>query len=132
EAYYAGLRDHPEEVGLLKAQVLDYDADLRALGLDDHELDRSPDAARPARVLLLVAQLALVFVVLPPLLVFGLVVNLPAAAALLAASKIFAQRQKDEATIKLLLGAILVPASWALAGFFAYRGSETIYRLDPT
>jgi hypothetical protein len=83
-------------------------------------------------VLLLVAQLVFVFMLLPPLLVFGLLVNLPAALALVAASKIFAQRKKDEATIKLLLGAVLLPFSWGLAGFLAYRGSETIYRLDPT
>jgi 1-acyl-sn-glycerol-3-phosphate acyltransferase len=130
-AYYAGLAAHPEEVGLLHARLLDYDADLRSLGLDDHELDRSPDQARPGRVIGLVTQLVLVFVLLPPLLVFGLVVNLPAAIALWIASKVFADRRKDEATIKLLLGTLLLPASWALAAWLAYRGSELLYRLDP-
>src|SRR5690606_31568217 len=132
DAYYAGLKAHPETVAVLTAQVLDYDADLRALGLEDHELDRSPAGARPLRVLSLVAQLVFVFMLLPPLLVFGLVVNRTAAIALLGASRIFARRKKDVATIKLLLGALLVPSSWGLAGWLAYRGSETIYRLDPT
>jgi len=130
DAYYAGLRSHPEEVGLLQARVLEYDADLRMLGLDDHELDHSPSDARPLRVIVLVAQLVAVFLFLPALLVLGVAVNAPAAVALVVASKAFAKRRKDEATIKLLLGALLLPASWALAGWLAYRGSEIIYRLD--
>lgn len=129
-AYYAGLESHPQDVALLQARVFEYDADLRSLGLEDHELDRSPRESRPLRVLALAAQLALVFVLLPALLVFGVVVNAPAALALVATSKAFAKRRKDEATIKLLLGTVLLPASWALAGWLTYRGSEAIYRLD--
>lgn len=129
-AYYAGLQSHPEDVALLHARVFEYDADLRSLGLDDHELDRSPREARPLRMLALAAQLAVVFVLLPALLVFGVVVNAPAALALVLTSKAFAKRRKDEATIKLLLGTLLLPASWGLAAWLAYRGSEAIYRLD--
>ena len=69
-AYYAGLDAHPEETQLLEAKVRLYDRDLRSLGLDDHELDRSPTRARPLQILGLALQILAVFVLLPPLLVF--------------------------------------------------------------
>jgi glycerol-3-phosphate O-acyltransferase / dihydroxyacetone phosphate acyltransferase len=131
DAYYRGVEAHPEEVALLRAKVSAYHKDMRALGLEDHELDDTPQRAQLLAMLSLVGQIIAVFILLPPLLVFGVVVNLPAGLVLLGASKVFAQMRKDEATIKLLLGALLLPASWALAGWLAYRGSETIYRLDP-
>ncbi|MEZ4440081.1 MAG: 1-acyl-sn-glycerol-3-phosphate acyltransferase [Polyangiaceae bacterium] len=130
-AYYAGLDAHPEETQLLEAKVRLYDRDLRSLGLDDHELDRSPDRARPLQILGLALQILAVFVLLPPLLVFGVVVNLPAAILLWLSSKVFAKRRKDEATIKVLLGVVLLPVSWGLVGWLAFRGSELLYRLDP-
>ena len=39
--------------------------------------------------------------------------------------------RKDEATIKVLLGVVLLPVSWGLVGWLAFRGSELLYRLDP-
>lgn len=117
--YLALLETHPEEVHELIRRVDEYDADLRALGLDDHELDRAPRLASPWLAALLLLQVAMVFLLLPPLLVVGLFVNAPAALVLLAISRAVSRHKKDEATVKLLVGALLFPLSWIAAGIVA-------------
>lgn len=107
---------HPEEVARLRATVETYDADLRALGMEDHELDHAPRLARPTLALFLLLQGALVFFFLPPLLLLGYAVNGPPAALALACAQAFGKRKKDEATIKLLIGAVLLPLAWLAAG----------------
>lgn len=125
--YYTRLATRPEEVRVLQSRVREYDADLRALGIEDHELDQGPAIVRPWLALMLGIQVALVFLVLPPLVLFGALVNLPAALLLWSASKLFRKRRKDEATIKLLLGTLAFPLLWLLAGYLAMRGSEELH-----
>jgi hypothetical protein len=114
--YQHRLETHPEQVAQLRAAIEEYDADLMALGMDDHELDRPPRLASPWLASILLLQVLFVFLFLPPVLLVGYLVNLPPAGIALAASKAFAKREKDEATIKLLLGALLLPAAWTGAG----------------
>lgn len=130
ETYQRGLASRPDEVQHMLVRLDAYDSDMRVLELEDHELDQSPEQGQLSRIALLAAQLFVVFTLLPPLLVFGVVINAPAVALLTGASRLFAKRRKDEATIKLLVGALLLPASWALAGWLAYRGSTWLHRLD--
>ncbi len=130
--YHQRLESHPDEVAMLRERIFEYDSDMRALGLEDHELDRDPRLASPMLIAILAGQVILVFLLLPPLLLVGYLVNAPAVLALWAASKIFSRKKKDEATIKVLLGAILLPVSWLLAGTLAWWGHEQLHLLFPT
>jgi glycerol-3-phosphate O-acyltransferase/dihydroxyacetone phosphate acyltransferase len=116
KGYYARLATHPEQVAALRARLEEYDADLRALGLDDHELDAATGWGSPVRALSLAAQMALVFLFLPQLLLVALVVDGPPALLLMAARRLFAKHDKDEATILVLGGAVLFPLVWVAAG----------------
>ena len=129
--YLARLDTHPEEVHELIRRVDEYDADLRALGLDDHELDRAPRLASPWLAALLLLQVAMVFLLLPPLLVVGLFVNAPAAIVLLAISRAVSRHKKDEATVKLLVGALLFPLTWIGAGIVAAQSHAHLQAAYP-
>lgn len=122
--YYERLATHPDEVGALRRRVEEYDQDLRALGLEDHELDRDPRLFRWGLAAILLLQVVLVFFLLPPVLVAGMVVNAPAAALVWTAAKLGSKRMKDEASIKLLIGVWLFPLAWGVAGWLAWQGSE--------
>jgi len=124
QGYYTMRERDPEAVEALRARVERYDAELVALGLDDHELDHDPRVVRPA--LGLAWQAAAVFVLLPPLIVLGYLVNLPTALFLRGLARAGAKHEKDEATIKLLVGLVLFPLTWILAGVLAARGVQTL------
>lgn len=129
--YAARLESHPEEVAVLRDRIGEYNADMRALGIEDHELDRTPERGGLLRVALLLLQVFLVFFLLPPLIVLGVVVNAPPALLLLLASQRFARRKKDVATIKLLLGVLILPASWLLVGGLAAVAHTHLHALWP-
>jgi hypothetical protein len=116
KAYHLRSQTHPEQTQLLRRRLQEYDADLHVLGLDDHELDRDPRLASPWLGALVAMQLVLVFLLLPPILLVGYVINLPSAGLLVLACKHMAKDVKDEATIKLLGGAVLFPLTWFGAG----------------
>jgi len=114
--YNARLETHPEEVRLLRERLERYDQALRALAMEDHELDQDPRILSPWLGFLLLLQAATVYLVLPPILIVGYLVNgLPALGLKLVSSGL-ASYKKDEATLKVLFGAIAFPAVWILAG----------------
>jgi len=110
--YLTCRESRPEETGRLEARVRRYHAVLQGLGLHDHELDAQADLASPWRLAVLLGQAVVVYLLLPPLLVLGYVVNTPIALALGVAGRRLGARVKDEATIKLLLGASVFPLTW--------------------
>jgi 1-acyl-sn-glycerol-3-phosphate acyltransferase len=130
-AYRALVDTQPARVAELRRRVEAYDADLEALGLDDHELDRAPPLMSPWLVLTLLAQAVLVFLLLPPLLLLGYIVNGPTALGLLALCRVAARQKKDEATIKILVGMIAFPLTWILAGVLAALGNHALRSLFP-
>ena len=85
-AYEALKQTHPEQVEALQRRVAEYNADLTALGLNDHELDKAPRLVSPWLYILLGLQVLAVFFFLPPVLVIGWVVNAPAAMLLIVVS----------------------------------------------
>lgn len=123
KGYNARLETHPEEVAAMRARLARYDETLRALSLEDHELDLDPRLVSPWLGFLLFLQLATVYLVLPPLLVVGYLVNLPVALLLIGISKLASRAYKDEATVKVLLGAVLFPLTWIAVGVLAARGN---------
>jgi 1-acyl-sn-glycerol-3-phosphate acyltransferase len=129
--YYARLETHPEEVAMLRARLEAYDQSLRALAMEDHELDRDPTLISPWLGFLLFLQAATVYVVLPPILLVGYIVNLPVALFLLFLSKLVSRAYKDEATVKLLVGAVLFPLSWIAAGFGTMKLHDWLHTIVP-
>ncbi len=133
-AYNARLETHPEEVEALRTRVEKYDETLRALGIEDHELDAPPKQANVLRATLLGLQVLMVFVLLPPLLIIGYLFNGPTGIAVLALSKLGASKKKDVATIKILLGGLLFPLTWAIAaaaGVFAHNQVHALFPQIP-
>jgi glycerol-3-phosphate O-acyltransferase/dihydroxyacetone phosphate acyltransferase len=124
--YYALRQRDPERVEALRERVAKYDADLRALRLEDYDLDRPPSLRSRWIAAALALQILGVFLLLPPLVVLGYLVNLPTALVLAAVAKLAARKLKDEATVKLLLGMIAFPLTWAGAGVLAALGHEQL------
>ncbi|MBL8944374.1 MAG: 1-acyl-sn-glycerol-3-phosphate acyltransferase [Myxococcales bacterium] len=132
QGYYELLERETEKVHELRARVAAYDRDLRALALEDYDLDRAPPLLPPWLAVLLVAQAIAVFLLLPPLIVLGYVVNLPTALLLRGFAALGAKLEKDEATIKLLAGLVLFPATWVGAGFLAAALHEQLHAIYPS
>jgi 1-acyl-sn-glycerol-3-phosphate acyltransferase len=130
--YYARLQSHPAEVAELRARLERYDADLRALALEDHELDADPRLASPWLFALLALQVLTVYLLLPPVLVIGWLVNLPVALALIGLSSAVSKEKKDEASVKLLVGALLFPTAWIGVGVLAGFGHLRLHEAIPT
>jgi 1-acyl-sn-glycerol-3-phosphate acyltransferase len=130
-AYLRQRERAPDQVAALRERVDRYDRDLRALGMEDHLLDRAPRLASPRLVALLLLQVAAVFLLLPPFLLAGYVVNGPPALLLWALVRGLARERKDEATLKILLGVPLFPLAWVLAGAAAWRGHLALHQAFP-
>ena len=129
---YRARRDtHPEEVAALRRDVSDYDRLLRMTGMTDADLDRPPEVASPLLAALFVLQLLLVAVLLPPVIVLGFVVNLPAFWALNLVARRFAAEEKDTATVKILGGIVLYPLAWTVAAVLAGLGAARLHDLFP-
>jgi glycerol-3-phosphate O-acyltransferase / dihydroxyacetone phosphate acyltransferase len=132
QAYYQRLATHPEEVAALRARVEAYDDEMRALGIEDHQLDQDPRLASPWLGIILLLQLVFVFLLLPPLLLVGYAINGPTALIVLALSKLGANKKKDVATIKMLAGAILFPLTWMGAAVLGFMLHVELHRHFPS
>ena len=120
--YQELVRTAPDEVRALRVRVERYDGGLRGLGIEDHELDDPPPPIRSWNWIRLVLQAVLVLIILPPVLVIGFILNLPP--AVLASAAAYARGRREKmASIKLGLGIVLYPATWATWAWLAARGS---------
>ncbi|MCO5165099.1 MAG: 1-acyl-sn-glycerol-3-phosphate acyltransferase [Planctomycetes bacterium] len=131
QAYLERRRTDPERTAELRRRVEWYDEDLRSLGLEDHELDRDPRLLSRWLGAIILLQFLLVFLLLPPILVVGFAVNLPAAALLWAVARLAARKRKDEATVKILVGALLFPLTWLAAGLVGALGHQAVHAHFP-
>jgi 1-acyl-sn-glycerol-3-phosphate acyltransferase len=131
KGYYERLQTHPSLVMALRKRVEEYDNDLRELKLDDHHLDQDPRLASPWLAGLLLLQAVMVFFLLPPVLIFGYLANGPTALGLWAIARLAAKQKKDEATIKILTGAIAFPCTWMLAAFLGAIGHNYVHQTYP-
>ncbi len=129
--YYARRETHPTEVETLKRRLADYDADLRALGIEDHELDRPPRVVNLWLGLLLLLQAALVYLLFPPIMILGAIVNVPPAGLLWLVTRWASKTQKDEASIKVLAGSLIFPAAWLGAAVLAGWGHRVLHAMYP-
>ncbi|MGB6361425.1 MAG: 1-acyl-sn-glycerol-3-phosphate acyltransferase, partial [Thermoanaerobaculia bacterium] len=129
--YEASRHSHPDETTQLVAEVARYDEELSALGIEDHELDGTSWLASPRRVGLLLLQMFVVYLVLPPFLIIGVLVNLPTALLLLGLTKGVSQKYKDEASVKILVGAVAFPVTWLLVALLVGWGHSTLAGVYP-
>jgi glycerol-3-phosphate O-acyltransferase / dihydroxyacetone phosphate acyltransferase len=128
--YNEKARTHPEEVSRIVARIQSYDADLAALGIEDHELYGGGLLSTRLAVRI-VFQALLVYFVLPPILLIGYAVNLPAAVLVLAVSKWGSRARKDVASLKLVVGAIAFPLAWLSAALLVVWGHTRLSTLYP-
>jgi 1-acyl-sn-glycerol-3-phosphate acyltransferase len=131
-AYIVRIQTHPEEVERLTQQIQKYDEELRALGIQDHELDGSPRLASGWLAAVLFLQLILVYFLLPPIVILGTIVNLPTAVLLKAFAKLVSKSNKDEASVKLLFGAVAFPLTWLVVALLVGWGQTRLHALYPT
>ena len=129
--YQVAVESHSDETRQVLARVARYNEDLRALGIEDHELDGASWIASPRRAVLLLVEFVIVYLVLPPFLIIGVLVNLPTMLLLLALTKATADKYKDEASIKLLVGAIVFPLTWLLVALLVAWGESTLAAAYP-
>ncbi|MDJ0861950.1 MAG: 1-acyl-sn-glycerol-3-phosphate acyltransferase [Gammaproteobacteria bacterium] len=122
---------HPEETDRLMERLGKYDRDLRALHLEDHELDETLQSDKPWRPFVLVLHALFVYFLMPPLLLFGVAVNALTALGLIAVTKYSAKLNKDEATIKLLVGAVAFPITWLVAAILAGWAATSLHEAYP-
>jgi hypothetical protein len=130
--YRERVESHPAETRELMERVRTYDEELRALGLSDGDLDRAPPLRLFGSVLHLAGQLLLVYLLLPPILLVGYAVNLPTALGLRALARRASKRYKDEATLKLLVGAVVFPVTWLVVALLVAWGERHLAALFPT
>jgi len=130
--YRALLRSDPQKVNRLVSQVQDYDRSLRALGLQDHELDAVSPTRSLRAVGVLLVQWILAYLVLPPILLMGYVANLPTALFVIAIAKAASHARKDEASMKILVGAVAFPLTWVLIAVLVGRGITVLHAIYPS
>lgn len=121
----------PAAVAAVRERLVAYDRRMRRLGLEDHELDRDPELPHGRVLAALALQRLVIDAVLPPLVLIGVLANLPTALLIELAVRVTARRRKDVASIKLLLGAVLFPATWLGLGLFAGWGQGLVHDLYP-
>lgn len=118
-AYYLGRATMPDRVRKMRSRVRRYDAELRILGIRDRDLDGRPRLGSPWLPLLMILQAVFVFLLIPPVLAVGYVVNVPAAVIVSILTRLGARKKKDVASLKILVGAIIFPLFWVGIGVIA-------------
>lgn len=127
KAYYVRLRTNPEQVQELLDRVSAYDRALVEVKLDDDDLDKPPPIESKWLPWLLGIQAAFVFLVFPPVLLLGSLIN--AAPYVLSnwIAKMGSRQYKDTATLKLLAGMALFPTAWLTAALLVGFGQVELH-----
>ncbi len=131
-AYRMRRNSHPEEIRLLKEDLSRYDRDLRAIGLEDHELTQNPRLMSPLWVVLSVLQFVAVFLLIPPVLLIGYVINVVPYYLLRRLARLVSKEPKDVASAKILGGVILFPLTWGIAAYLAAKAHHELHLMFPT
>ncbi len=132
KGYNARLKTHPEETAETLARIRRYDEDLRALHLEDHELGGRLHLSSLRRPAVLLLQAILVYLLLPSLVLIGVLVNLPTALVILGLSRLASRTYKDQASFKMLVGAIAFPLTWLAAAVLVGWGQSLLHDAYPT
>ena len=128
KAYQQRSKTDPAAVGLLMGRVSAYDAALREVKLEDDDLDKPPAIESKWLPVLLGVQAAVVFLLVPPVLVLGSLINAGPYFLTNVAARVSARQYKDTATIKLLAGVILFPTAWLVAALLVGLGQLELHQ----
>jgi hypothetical protein len=127
KAYYARLETDPDGVQALLDGVSAYDQALVAVKLEDDDLDKPRPMESKWLPLLLAVQAAVVFLVFPPVLLLGSMINAAPYFLVNLISRIASKQYKDTATIKLLTGLVLFPLTWLVAALLVGLGQIELH-----
>jgi len=127
KAYHARLQTDPDGVQALLDRVDAYDAALHEVKLEDDDLDKPPPIESKWLPVLLAVQAAVVFLVFPPVLVLGLLINAAPYFLVNLLSRIASRQYKDTATIKLLAGLVLFPLAWLIFALLVGLGQIELH-----
>lgn len=122
----------PAKVEALRQEVEEYQEDLRALRLKDHELDHAPRLVSFGLTAILLLQVVFVHMLMPPLLLVGYAANGPTVLLLILICRVFCEEEKDVATVKLLVGTVLFPLTWLGIGLLAGNYHRQLLEVFPT
>jgi 1-acyl-sn-glycerol-3-phosphate acyltransferase len=126
-AYYARMQTDPAQVQRLLDRIVAYDRALREVELEDDDLDKPPPIESKWLPWLLAVQAAFVFLVLPPVLLLGSLINAGPYVLSDWIAKIVSKQHKDTATIKLLAGLVLFPLAWLIAALLVGLGQIELH-----
>jgi hypothetical protein len=132
--YNARRESDPEELDRLLAQVRRYDLMMRLLRLEDRDLNSNCRGKMIRRFVRLALKATAAFLLLPSVLVFGYLVNLPTALLLRRLASRLSKSRKEQAGLKVMLGVVLFPLTWLAVGLgigFARPEFWTAYPWTP-
>jgi 1-acyl-sn-glycerol-3-phosphate acyltransferase len=129
--YKARMESDPKKITDLVKRLNRYNRYMGALGIDDHELSAKPGMGSPLLPLLFLGQAIAVYLLFPPILLLGTLINIGPYWLLNWITRKVADARKDEATVKLFAGAILYPATWIAVAIMAWIGHEELRSVFP-
>ncbi len=129
--YQSRRESHPKEIDRLRRDINGYHRLMRTMRLEDSDLDNSPRLASPLLVGLLVLQAVLVYLLLPPILLVGYLINGPVHFLIKWAADKFSTADKDTATVKILGGLLLYPLAWLVWGIVAAVAHVRLHEAFP-
>ena len=127
KAYFARLQTEPDRVQALLDRVAAYDQALLEVKLEDDDLDKPPPIESKWLPIILTAQAAVVFLVFPPVLVLGSLINAAPYFLTNFISRVASKQYKDTATVKLLAGLVLFPLAWVTAALLVGLGQIELH-----
>ncbi|MBW2546168.1 MAG: hypothetical protein JRE82_02840 [Deltaproteobacteria bacterium] len=128
KAYFVRLQTEPDRVQALLDRVSAYDQALLEVKLEDDDLDKPPPIESKWLPIILTAQAAVVFLVFPPVLVLGSLINAGPYFLTNLISRVASKQYKDTATVKLLAGLVLFPLAWLIAALLVGLGQIELHQ----
>lgn len=127
KAYYARLETEPAAVRGLLDRISAYDCALQEVSLEDDDLDKPPAIESRWLPALLAVQAAVVFLVFPPVILLGVLINATPYFMIRPIAQAASKQYKDTATIKLIAGVILFPLAWLTAALLVGLGQIQLH-----
>ncbi|MFW2386817.1 MAG: 1-acyl-sn-glycerol-3-phosphate acyltransferase [Polyangiales bacterium] len=127
KAYEERRKSDPEAVESLLARVDAYDAALREIILEDDDLDEPPRIDSKWLPVLLTVQAAVVFLIFPPVLLLGVLINAAPFFLIRFLARIGSKQYKDTATIKLVGSLVFFPLTWLIFALLVGLGQIELH-----
>ena len=127
KAYEERRKTDPGAVDALLERVDAYDAALREMDLADDDLDKPTRIDSKWLPILLGVQAAVVFLVFPPVLLLGVLINATPFLLIRFIARSASKQYKDTATIKLIASLVLFPLTWFIFALLVGLGQIELH-----